>query len=162
KLVGSTTLAAYHRTIQPQASFVQHFQPVAIEEPTIEAATAIVQEFAVAIEQEQGVEISLPAITATVELSSRYIHDRVLPEKAIDLLDEVAADVGRAKQKQVSAEDVARVLSEKTGIPLDSVTESEADKLSKLEQLLHQRVVGQEEAVGVVANALRRSRAGLA
>ncbi len=162
KVVGSTTLAAYHRILQPQAALAQHFQPVAIEEPSVEAATAIVQEFAATIEQDQKVQISLPAISATVELAQRYIHDRVLPEKAIDLLDEVAAEVSRNKKDQVTAEDVARVVSDKTGIPVDTVTESEAAKLNNLEELLQKRVVGQEEAVEAVANALRRSRAGLA
>ncbi len=161
RIIGSTTVAAYHRHIEPEASFAQHFQSVAIEEPTPELAAEILQEFTPAFEKKQGVQITMPAIQAAVELSTRYIHDRVLPEKAIDLIDEVAAYVAQRKKSTATAEDVAEVVSQKTGIPVASVSEDEATKLMNLEQLLHQRIVGQDEAVNSVADALRRSRAGL-
>lgn len=161
KVIGSTTLASFHRHIEPEPGFLQHFQSVAVEEPDQETAEVILQEFAPGIERKQGVQISIPAITATVELSRRYIQDRVLPEKAIDLLDEVAVHVAQQKQSTVKAEDVAVVVSQKTGIPVSSITQDEAEKLLNLEKILHQRIVGQSEAVSVVADALRRSRAGL-
>lgn len=161
RVIGSTTVAAYHRHIEPEASFAQHFQSVAIEEPSSELAVNILQEFVPAFEKKQGVQITMPAIQAAVELSVRYIHDRVLPEKAIDLIDEVAAHAAQKKSSTVTAEDVAEVVSQKTGIPVSSVSEDEATKLMNLEQLLHERIIGQQEAVQAVADALRRSRAGL-
>lgn len=161
KVIGSTTLAAYHRHIESDPSFMQHFQSIAIEEPSQEVAESILSEFTPGIEQKHGVQISIPAIASAVELSSRYIQDRVLPEKAIDLLDEVAVYTAQQKKPGVTAEDVAVVLSQKTGIPIASITQDEAEKLLNLEKTLHQRIVGQSEAVGVVADALRRSRAGL-
>ena len=161
KVIGATTVAAYHRHIEVEASFAQHFQSVAIEEPTPDITVDILQEFVPTFEKQQGVQITLPAIQSAVELSMRYIHDRVLPEKAIDLIDEVAAHVAQQKKSTATAEDVAVVVSQKTGIPVASVGEDEATKLMNLEQLLHQRIIGQSEAVNAVADALRRSRAGL-
>lgn len=161
KVIGSTTLAAYHRIIEPKGSFAQHFQEVAIEEPDVESVATILQEFAMGLEQRYGLQVSMPAISACVELSQQYIHDRVLPEKAIDLLDEVAVEVAKSKKGLVEAEDVSKMVAEKTGIPVDTVTSTEAERLANLETMLHDKVVGQEEAVEAVANALRRSRAGL-
>lgn len=161
KVIGATTLPAYRKYLEQQAGFISHFQVVDIAEPDAETAVAILQEFAVAIEQRQGVTISLPAIQAAVDLSSQYIHDHVLPEKAIDLLDEAAAAAVHNKQSTVSAEIVAEVVADKTGVPVTQVTQDEAAKLNSLEEVLHQRIIGQEAAVSAVANALRRSRAGL-
>ncbi len=161
KVIGATNPASYRRVLQPNATFTNNFQTVEVQEPDTPTAIGILQEFTAAIEAQQKVTISLPAIQAAVELSRQYIHDRVLPEKAIDLLDEAAAYAAHAKHSTVSAEDVAKVVADKTGIPVTQVTEDEAEKLTHLEDLLHQRLVGQNTAIDAVANALRRSRAGL-
>lgn len=161
KVIGATTQSAYRKFLEPSANFSSHFQTIDVVEPDHETAVAIVQEFAVAIEQKQKVAISLPAIQASVTLSDQYIHDHVLPEKAIDLLDEAAAYAAHQKHPGVTAEDVATVVADKTGVPVTQVTQDEAAKLNNLEEVLHQRIIGQDSAVSAVANALRRSRAGL-
>jgi ATP-dependent Clp protease ATP-binding subunit ClpC len=161
KVIGATNPATYRRQLEAKTSFTSHFQTITIEEPDPATMTGILQEFAVNIEAKQHVTISLPAIQAANELATQYIHDRVLPEKAIDLLDEAAAFVAHAKRTIVTAEDVATIIADKTGVPVTQVTEDEATKLNNLEGLLHQRLIGQDEAVSAVANALRRSRAGL-
>lgn len=161
KVVGATTLASYHRHIESDPGFAQHFQSVAIEEPESDTSIEILKGFVPLIEEQHDVEVSVPALAKTVELSTKFIQDRVLPEKAIDLLDEVAAHVRQQKRTEVKSEDVATVVSQKTGIPVSAVTADEASKLMNLEQQLQQRIIGQPEAVAVVADALRRSRAGL-
>jgi ATP-dependent Clp protease ATP-binding subunit ClpC len=161
KVIGATTRTAFHNSLELNTSFTSHFQTIAVEEPDVQTAVGILQEFAAGIETKQGVTISLPAIQAAVELSQQYIHDRVLPEKAIDLLDETAAFAAHQRRTSVSAEDVATVVADKTGVPVTQVTQDEATKLNNLEELMHQRLIGQDTAVMAVANALRRSRAGL-
>lgn len=161
KVIGATTMPAFHKFLEPNSGFISHFQTVAVEEPDVQTCVSILQEFAAAIEAKQRVTISLPAIQTAVELAQQYIHDRVLPEKAIDLLDETAANAAHHKKTVVGSEDVAEVVANKTGVPVTQVTQDEATKLNNLETLMHQRLIGQDTAVTAVANALRRSRAGL-
>ena len=218
QVVGATTLEEYRKYIEKDAALERRFQPVKVAEPTPEQAKAILRGLRRRYEEHHGLAISDGAIDAAVELSRRYLPDRYLPDKAIDLIDEGAArlrmeeevpvslralsdraeraarekaqaiamqdferaamlrdaeadfrrelDRKQTRQKGTSArelsrEDVAAVLAQWTGIPLESITKGEAKRLLELEGELHRRVVGQDRAVSAVAAAIRRSRVGL-
>ena len=217
-MIGATTRAEYRKYIEKDAALERRFQPVYVEEPTNEETVEILKGLRSAYEEHHHVEISDQALEAAVSLSVRYISDRFLPDKAIDLMDEAcsrkrlgfgkkakktlplelemqafsddienlleAGDIDEAaellkkqrkletkldKMKQnknaksvvVDAEDIADVVSVWTKIPVNKLTEQESKRLERLEEELHKRVVGQNEAVDAVAKAIKRSRVGL-
>ncbi len=217
QMIGATTIAEYRKYIEKDAALERRFQPVNVEEPTRDEAVDILKGLRSCYEQHHGVEISDEAVEAAVDLSVRYITDRFLPDKAIDLMDEAcsrrrlgfsaqgivqdrsvaelatldsdletalisgnieeAANI-RHRQEElakktarsqlagrhniiVGENDIADVVSVWTKIPVSKLTEKESKRLEKLETELHKRVVGQEEAVSVVAKAIKRSRVGL-
>ena len=218
QMIGATTRAEYRKYIEKEAALERRFQPVYVEEPTNEETVEILKGLRSAYEEHHHVEISDQALEAAVSLSVRYISDRFLPDKAIDLMDEAcsrkrlgfgkkakktlpleleiqafsddienlleAGDIDEAaellkkqrkletkldKMKQnknaksvvVDAEDIADVVSVWTKIPVNKLTEQESKRLERLEEELHKRVVGQNEAVDAVARAIKRSRVGL-
>ncbi len=218
QVVGATTLEEYRKYIEKDAALERRFQPVKVAEPTPDQAKAILRGLRRRYEEHHGLTISDEAIDAAVELSQRYLPDRFLPDKAIDLIDEGAArmrveeevpitlralsdraeraarekaqaiamqdferaailrdaeadfrrelDRKQTRQKggaprELSREDIAGVLAQWTGIPLESITKGEAKRLLELEGELHRRVVGQDRAVSAVAAAIRRGRVGL-
>ncbi len=221
RCLGATTLEEYRRYIEKDAALERRFQPVQVGEPTREAALEILKGLRSRYERHHRLTIPDEALEAAVKLSARYINDRFLPDKAVDLMDEAASrvrmegeapspelksleaklgevrkdkdgavaaqdfekaaklrDIERDYQEQiereresrrqgvrlhrpVTAEDVAAVVSGWTGIPVTRLTEDESERLLHMEELLHRRVVGQEEAVRAVARAIRRSRVGL-
>lgn len=171
RLVGATTLSEYRRHIEKDAAFERRFQPVTVAEPTEEECLQILRGVRGRYEAHHGLKITDEALRAAIRLSVRYIRDRFLPDKAIDLVDEAASHVrmenGAAPEKAgcgrgtVTAEDVAAVVSGWTGIPVTRLTESESERLLHMEDVLHSRVIGQNEAVAAVARAVRRGRVGL-
>ena len=222
QLIGATTISEYRKYIEKDAALERRFQPVTVEEPTVEEAKAILKGIAHKYEEHHRVHITDAALEAAVTLSARYINDRNLPDKAIDLIDEASSaakldavvrpakvdemdaeiekldlqiersikmeafsQAGELRQKQkqlvkkresamqrfsrkeaesacvVDEEQIAKVVSTWTKIPLEKLNEKESDKLLKLESILHKRVIGQEEAVTAVAKAIRRGRVGL-
>lgn len=222
QLIGATTIAEYRKYVERDAALERRFQPVTVEEPTIEEAENILKGIAHKYEEHHRVTITPEAISAAVALSARYINDRNLPDKAIDLIDEAAAAVrlggakqpdklkelaeeiqktdlqiersirmeaftqaGELKKKQdglikkyeralkrmekddeqrdyvIGENEIAEVVSLWTKIPLQKLAEKESERLLKLESILHERVIGQEEAVKAVARAMRRGRVGL-
>lgn len=216
QVVGATTLEEYRKYIEKDAALERRFQPVRINEPTPEQAVAILRGLRPHYERFHGVTISDEAVTAAVELSRRYLPDRFLPDKAVDLIDEGAArlrtekpippglrslsekaeQAARAKERaaaegyyeqaailrdaeedfrreldrkrrkgegmrRLEREHISAVLSQWTGIPVESITRGEAQRLLELEGELHRRVVGQEKAVAAVSAAIRRGRVGL-
>ena len=222
RVIGATTLNEYRKYIEKDAALERRFQPVTVGEPSREASVQILMGLKDRYEQHHHLTITDEAVTAAVELSARYINDRYLPDKAIDLMDEAASrvrleaeamspdlksleekittlhreksqaiaaqdyekaaqlrdieknyqeqvDIEREnwrKQRQqssraVTADDIASVVSGWTGIPVTRLTEDEGQRLLHLEDTLHQRVVGQDEAVAAVARAIRRGRVGL-
>lgn len=222
QLIGATTIEEYRRHIEKDTALERRFQPVMVEEPSEEEAIAILDGIRPLYEQHHKVSISQEAVRSCVRLASRYISDRFLPDKAIDLMDEAAArlrltedkrgpllyqmeetlaqqerellaalkagDMERARairgesekvkaeleaaqkrQKRSSARKkrvltesaVAEVVAEWTKIPVSKLNQSEASRLRRLEATIHKRVIGQEEAVGAVARAVRRGRLGL-
>ena len=223
QVIGATTLDEYRKHIEKDAALERRFQPVQVDEPSQEESVEILKGLREKYQAHHRLTITDEAIEAAVKLSARYINDRYLPDKAIDLIDEAcsavrmeamtppedlkaaegrltalcaekdeavrAQDFERAamlknrEQQQreelaamrrrwdagseggrrgsVSAEDIAAVVSGWTGVPVTSLSEDEAQRLLKLEEVLHKRVIGQDEAVSAVSRAIRRGRVGL-
>ncbi len=221
QIVGATTLNEYRKHIEKDAALERRFQPVTVNEPSVPESIQILNGLRDRYEQHHKLTITDEAIVAAVSMSARYINDRFLPDKAIDLVDEAASRVrmegmklppelraleaeansltaekeaavqnqdfeaaarlrdqekekraeleaarknwenGRQGGRSVTPEDIAAVVSGWTGIPVTSITEDESERLLKMESVLHQRVIGQEEAVKAVSKAIRRSRVGL-
>ncbi|MGE7434870.1 ATP-dependent Clp protease ATP-binding subunit [Kitasatospora sp. NPDC001175] len=216
-LVGASTLDEYRKHVEKDAALERRFQPVLVPEPSVEETVQILHGLRDAYEAHHQVRFTDEALDAAAALSDRYISDRFLPDKAIDLLDQAGARVrlrslsgsGEAVEAQerrtklrreldeavadedyvraanlkkeltqvedelaavaerregvveVTVDDIAQVLSARTGIPVTQLSETERDRLLKLEEHLHQRVIGQDQAVTAVAQAVRRSRAGM-
>jgi ATP-dependent Clp protease ATP-binding subunit ClpC len=222
QVVGATTLGEYRKHVEKDPALERRFQPVLVDEPTVDETVAILFGLRDRYEAHHRVKITEEAIVAAAQLGDRYITDRFLPDKAIDLLDEAAAEVrlrstvppvdvkrieeeiaslerekedavraedyeSAASMKQrieqlkaelreqqegwagrretdapeVTREDIARILEEWTGVPATNIVQEEAERLLNLEAVLHERVVGQEQAVKAVAEAIRRARAGI-
>lgn len=162
QIIGATTLEEYRRHIEKDAALERRFQPVRVPEPGREQTLSMLRSLRPGLEKHHHVQLSDEALTAAYELSVRYINDRFLPDKAIDLLDEAAAAVRvNGEQKDVGAEDVARIVSMWTDIPVTGMDESESERLRNLEPQLKARIVGQDAAVASVARAVRRGRVGL-
>lgn len=161
QIIGATTPEEYRRHIEKDAALERRFQPVRIEEPSCSESVAMLRGIRQALQTHHGVKISDAALTAAVELSARYISDRYLPDKAIDLLDEAAAHIRVTGGGLVTAEDAAEVVSQWTGIPVSNLSADEAERLRGMEGILHRRVIGQSEAVTAVSRAIRRGRVGL-
>ena len=220
--IGATTLDEYRKHIEKAGALKRRFQPIHVQPPSLDETVMIIQGLRDRYEEHHGVEITEEAIVEAVKLSDRYITDRFLPDKAIDLIDETGSraklqtyalpselkgmeqelkKVSREKELSISMqnfeeavrhreeeerlrklldeskrewkksqeknkpvigkEDVAYVVSKMTGIPLFKLEEEESNKLLRMEEFLHKRVIGQNEAISAVARAIRRSRAGL-
>ena len=221
QVIGATTLNEYRKYIEKDAALERRFQPVQVGEPSREASLEILKGLREKYEQHHKLQITDEALEAAVNLSARYINDRFLPDKAIDLMDEAASrvrmeteelspelksleekisalvkdkeaaianqdyekaaqlrdiekdyreqvEIERDKRRKsmqqhrpVTAEDIAAVVAGWTGIPVTRLTEDESQRLLHMEETLHKRVVGQDEAVKAVARAIRRGRVGL-
>ncbi len=165
-MIGATTKAEYQKYFEKDPALSRRFQPVLVGEPTTEVAIEMIKEMLPRFEKHHGVTVSSEAVTAAVTLSGQYITDRFLPDKAIDLIDEACSAVAIANEtdregRAVIAEDVASVISATTGIPLNKMIEPEKKRLLQMEEILHERLINQEEAVKAVSDVVKRSRAGL-
>ena len=166
QIIGATTVDEYRKHIEKDAALERRFQSILIEEPTQQETIKILEGLRESYEKHHNLQINDAAIEAAAYLSSRYITDRCLPDKAIDLLDEACAKARiRAKKKDedivISDNEIASVVSDLTRIPVSKLTETESSRLKKLEDVLHKRVISQDEAVSAVASAVRRGRVGL-
>ncbi len=161
--LGTTTPQDYRRYIETSGSLMRVFQRVAVEEPDENETIKILESKVGFVEYKNGVMFSYKALEQIVRLAGRYLHDRFQPEKSIAIMEEVGVHVRKRKGKNalVTADDVAEVVSSRTNVPVTRVTEKESEKLLHLEQRIHQRVIGQDEAVIAVSTALRRARAEL-
>ncbi|ADI03009.1 MAG TPA: ATP-dependent Clp protease ATP-binding subunit [Syntrophothermus lipocalidus] len=220
--IGATTIDEYRKHVEKDAALERRFQPIMVDEPTVEETIEILRGLRDRYEAHHGVKITDEAIEAAARLSARYITDRFLPDKAIDLIDEAASkvrlrnyvlpdelkemearleEIEKEKEEAIMAQEyekaaglrdeeqrvkeeiekqrkewmsrrdrdsgvvtpdeIAHVVSSWTGIPVVQMAEEESERLVKLEEILHQRVIGQDEAVKAVAQAVRRARAGL-
>ncbi|SHJ36318.1 ATP-dependent Clp protease ATP-binding subunit ClpC [Geosporobacter subterraneus DSM 17957] len=219
--IGATTLDEYRKHIEKDPALERRFQPITVEEPTVEETIQILKGLRDRYEAHHRVKITDEALRAASELSHRYITDRFLPDKAIDLIDEAASrvrlqtvtqppelkdleerleELSKEKEEAISAQDferaarvrdqekkireelhdrktnwrtttnhqemvgeeeIAQIISQWTGIPVKKLAQEESEKLLNIETILHQRVIGQEEAVKAVSKAIRRARVGL-
>ncbi|MCU7243475.1 MAG: ATP-dependent Clp protease ATP-binding subunit [Microcystis aeruginosa WS75] len=181
--LGATTLDEYKRHIERDAALERRFQPVMVGEPTKEQAIEILRGLKATYEDFHQVKYDQKAIEAAVNLSSRYINDRFLPDKAIDLLDEAGSrthlryslqSTSPAEVREesplinpeslipvVDAEEIAQIVAAWTGIPVTQLTQTESESLLNLEYQLHERIIGQQEAVNAVSRAIRRARVNL-
>ncbi|MBU3964985.1 ATP-dependent Clp protease ATP-binding subunit [Patescibacteria group bacterium] len=163
QVIGSTTFYDYHRTIEKRGDFADTFDIIKVEEVSPEITLEILMREAPVLEDKEGVFFTFGAFKKAVELSKRYIFNKLLPSKAVDLLSEAAVIVRtrRGKNAVVSSEDIANLITEKTGVPITKITAGEAARLVNLESEIHRRVIGQNEAVRTVAEAIKRMRVGL-
>jgi len=163
QLIGATTLDEYREHIEKDSALERRLQKVYIGEPTIEETIAILEGLQKKLEEHHGVKITDDAIHAAAKLSERYISERFLPDKAIDLVDEAASRIRVDKSgEKVTEAAIASLVSQWTGIPAERMLKEERVRLANMEELLHKRVIDQEEGVHAVAEAVRHSRAGLA
>ncbi|MDO8581765.1 MAG: ATP-dependent Clp protease ATP-binding subunit, partial [bacterium] len=161
--IGATSPQEYKRYLEKVGAFSVVFQTVRIEEMDVANTIFVLESKAGGMEYKNGVYFSYDAIEKVATLSHTYIQDRYLPDKALKILEEVAVYTRKKKGKNsiVAGEDVAELISQKTKIPITKVGAGEKEKLLHLEEEMHKRIIGQEEAVKVVASALRRARTGL-
>ena len=160
QIIGATTLNEYRKYIEKDSSLERRFQPILLDEPTEEEAIQILLGIKEKYEKYHNIEISFEAVNGAVKLSNRYITDRFLPDKAIDLIDESCVRV-KNKKNIVELTDVENVILDWTGIPVSLHSNEEIYKLKNLEKEIHKRVVGQGEAVSLVSKTIRRGRLGL-
>lgn len=162
QMIGATTLDEYRERIEKESAFERRFQKIYVGEPTIEETVAILEGLREKLQEHHEITISDEAITAAARLSERYIADRFLPDKAIDLVDEAASRMRvDGTGDTVTEAEIAGLVSQWTGIPAERMMEEERSRLTNMEEALHARVIDQNEGVRAVAEAVRHSRAGL-
>ncbi len=167
--IGATTIAEYRKYIEKDPAFERRFQVVWVDEPTREEAVEILLGLRSRLEKHHDVQITEEAIRAAVELSQRYLVDFYLPDKGIDLIDHACAAarlVSFTPRKQQAAisihrREIAEVVAKRCRIPAERLTEDETERLLKIEDHLCKRVIGQDDAIQTVAEAIRTARAGL-
>jgi ATP-dependent Clp protease ATP-binding subunit ClpC len=170
QLIGATTTIEYRKNFEKDKAFERRFQPVTAEEPSEENALEMLKIIRPKYEKFHKVTLPDDALKECIKLSKKYIGERYLPDKAVDLLDEAASEVKlqidagnrNSSDTTVKKSDIEKVVSAWTGIPITKLTEDESAKLLKLEERIHQRLIDQEEAVVAVSEAVRRGRIGLA
>ena len=160
-LIAADTFKNYRQQIEPRAAFARIFEVVELPEANFEQALEILEYEATNFEKERKVTISFSALTTAIKMAAKFFHERVLPDKALDLLDEAVSRVIKVDGTFVGSEDIAKLVSEKINVPVTQITADEAFALLGLEERLHQRIVNQEEAIVAVAQAMRRARVGL-
>jgi len=163
QIIGITTFEGFHKNIETNPAVMNFFEKVEIEEPSKEETMFILEDLLPSFEKQYNLKVGYKSLRAIADLTDRYIQDVPFPEKAIDFLGEVMVYVKtRTRSKAVLPEHVAEVIAQKTKIPAGEIQKSEKEKLLNLEQFIHKRVINQEEAVSALADAMRRSRAGVA
>lgn len=161
-VIGTTTYNAYAHIIEKQGTLSRLFQLVNINEPTTEVACKMLHDFAEVLSKHYNVAIPNTVCDTAVMLAKRYLTNKRLPDSAIDLLDEACAKhICANKKAKLKVETIYEVISEQLGIPLSKLSESEADKLSRLSEVLSKRVIGQEQAIKSLTTAIKSSRTGL-
>ncbi|WVZ17662.1 hypothetical protein V8G54_010644 [Vigna mungo] len=165
KCLGATTVNEYRKYIKKDPALQRRFQTVDVPEPTVDEAIEILKGLVIKYEKFHGVTYEYDALVAASALSKQYISDGFLPDKAIDVIDEAGAKAQLTEIqdscKKITATDIHLIISIKTGIPIETVSQEEAEKLLKLEEALQKKVVGQHEAVEVISKAIRRARTGM-
>jgi len=168
KCIGSTTYAEYRSVFEKDHALARRFQKIDIEEPSVDETVDILKGLKTRFEEHHDVKYSNNALRAAVELSQRYIMDRFLPDKAIDIIDEAGAHrqlhatAGKTNKKSISVNDIENIVAKIARIPAKTVSTSDTDALKNLERDLKMVVFGQDDAISTLATAIRMSRSGLA
>jgi ATP-dependent Clp protease ATP-binding subunit ClpC len=160
-VIGATTLKEYHKNVEANPGVAADFTNITVKEPTKDETVQVLEEMIPYIEHRDGVFWPYQAVREAVRVSDRYIHNKPFPEKAIGIVDEVSVQVARSGQKVVFSAAIDDMVSKELEVPVAQAEGEEAAKLLNLENFLHQRVIGQEEAISAVANAMRRARSGI-
>jgi ATP-dependent Clp protease ATP-binding subunit ClpC len=160
-VIGATTWAEYRKHFESDSALERRFQPIDIKEPSEEECLELLTRVQRTYEEHHGVRIARSALEACVRMSVRYVTDRRLPDKALDMLDEACADAGLSGEAQVDGDTVARVVSERTGVPARQLSEEDRVRIQGVEDALSQRVLGQPNAISALATAVRLARSGL-
>lgn len=158
QIIGTSDRSSFHQFIESKPAFNNNFETIDVSEPTHEEAVKILEEAAIRLENKNRISITYSAVRTAVELSERYMVDRVLPGKAIDILDEAVSAKSLQGGGFLVSEDVEKTISEITKIPVRQAKGEEKEKLLKLNEILHQRVIGQEEAISSISLAVQRFR----
>lgn len=161
QVIATSDNARYHQFIEPNNAIMQRFEKVVLTEPAEESLIRIVEEVAENTERRNPIYFTYPAITEIIRSAQNYFTDGVMPDKAIDLLVELTPSMLSRGGHLVKKLDVLQFVREKTNIPVGNITEDERERLQNLEGLMRGLVIGQEHALDVIANAMRRSRAGV-
>jgi len=162
QVIGATTLDEYRERIEKDAALERRFQRILVREPTVEETIEILEGLRAKLTEHHRIEITDDALAAAARLSERYVSDRFLPDKAIDLVDEAASRLRvDGTGDTVTEAEIAALVAQWTGIPAERMLEEERARLANMEEALHARVIDQDEAVRAVAEAVRHSRAGL-
>ncbi|KAF2961540.1 ATP-dependent Clp protease ATP-binding subunit [Fervidobacterium sp. 2310opik-2] len=161
RVIGATTVEEYRKHIEKDKALARRFQVIFVPEPSIEETIEILKGLKAKFEEFHNVSISDKAIEFAAKMSARYITDRFLPDKAVDLVDEAAARAKIDGKKEIVEEDIASVIERWTGIPVGKIMGDEKEKIKNLEKIIHEKFVDQEEAVKIVSNAIKMSRAGI-
>lgn len=161
QLIGATTLDEFHDYIETDRALERRMQPIMVEEPTIKQAITIIDQAKGVYEKFHGIKVSSKAVRQAVRLSVRYITDRFLPDKAFDLIDEASTIASATGKDNISDEDIAQVLKDKTGIPVTTILKGDQDRLDGFKEKLMDRVKGQEDAIEAVVDAVTIAQAGL-
>jgi ATP-dependent Clp protease ATP-binding subunit ClpC len=160
-VIGATTNAEFRQHFESDSALERRFQPIQIDEPSESECIALLNRIRHQYETHHDVKVHRSAVEACVKFSVRYVPDRRLPDKALDLLDESCAEASLSSEPEVHEQTVAKVVSERTGVPVESLTEAERSRMSQVERHLESRVVGQPDAVQTLSNAVRLAKAGL-
>lgn len=160
-VIGATTMAEYRRHFESDSALDRRFQPIQVDEPSEDATVHLLREVVHVYEAHHEVEVDPDALRACARMGVRFIPERRLPDKALDLLDEACAEASLAGSTRVTATTVAAIVSERTGIPVHDLTAEERDRIQRIEMFLGERVKGQDEAISELANAVRLARSGL-
>lgn len=161
QLIGATTLDEFHDYIEEDKAMERRFQRIMINEPSESEAEVILEGVSKKLEQFHNVRIKKSAIKASANLSVRFIPELYLPDKAIDLLDITCSKASQERRDFISKIDIAQMIQETKGIPVTTILRDEDDRLNYLEEILKERVMGQDKAIGSVADAIRIARTGL-
>ncbi len=158
QIIGTSTRASFHKYIEDKPAFADSFEVIDVAEPDTDQSIRILEEATHQIEGKTGVRITYKALIKAVELSDRYLIDKVQPGKSIDLIDEAAANLAMSGKRLIEESDVEHIISDKAKVPAGLAEGEEKDKLLKLESILHQRIVSQDMAITAVSQAVRRAR----
>ncbi len=161
KILALSDKSNFHNILEPSSAIMSKFEKVILEDVKEEILVTVLEKSLMKLEKEYKIIFTFPALLSTINSAKRYFTSGVMPDKAIDLLEELAPFVASKNKKIVEKEDVNDLVKKKTGIPVGSISKKEKDTLSNLEEILHKRIVGQDQAVEIISNALKRARSGI-